>query len=343
MKKPIRVGILGLGRIGQLHARNLAALPDFDLAAGADPFLTPEKEQAARDAGVPCIGTDPDAIFADPSIDAVAILSTTETHSDFIIRAARAGKAIFCEKPIDHDVGRILDALRAVKQAGVPLQVGFSHRFDRNHARVGALVSEGKIGQVNFVRIISRDPAPPTYEYVASSGGIFVDMMIHDFDMARFLSGSEVTEVSAAGAVLCDEMFRRADDVDTAVVTLKFANGALGVIDNSRRSGFGHDQRVEVLGSCGCLMDQNVSDTNVLYLTEQGVQAEPVQYFFLERYHEAFVEEMRQFARVVRGEQAVPVTGFDGLQAVLIAEAAARSWKSGKFEPVERISPDRWA
>ncbi len=163
-------------------------------------------------------------------------------------------------------------------------------------------------------------------------------MMIHDFDMARFLSGSEVTEVCAAGAVLCDEMFRRAEDVDTAAVTLKFANGALGVIDNSRRSGFGHDQRVEVLGSRGCVMDQNVSDTNVLYLNEAGVTAEPVQYFFLERYNEAFVEEMRQFAEVVRGERKPPVTGFDGLQAVLIAEAAARSWKSGKFEPVEQVS-----
>ncbi len=338
MKAPIRTGILGLGRIGQLHARNLAALPDFELIAGADAYLTPEKEQTAKEIGIPIVGTDPEIVFSHPDIDAVAILSTTETHSDFIIRAAKAGKAIFCEKPIDHNVGRILEALRVVRDTGALLQVGFSHRFDRHHARVGALVAEGKVGSVNFVRIISRDPAPPSYEYIASSGGIFVDMMIHDFDMARFLSGSEVTEVCAAGAVLCDEMFRRAEDVDTAAVTLKFANGALGVIDNSRRSGFGHDQRVEVLGSRGCVMDQNVSDTNVLYLNEAGVTAEPVQYFFLERYNEAFVEEMRQFAEVVRGERKPPVTGFDGLQAVLIAEAAARSWKSGKFEPVEQVS-----
>lgn len=338
MKAPIRIGILGLGRIGQLHARNLAALPDFELIAGADAYLTPEKEQTAKEIGIPIVGTDPEIVFSHPDIDAVAILSTTETHSDFIIRAAKAGKAIFCEKPIDHNVGRILEALRVVRDTGALLQVGFSHRFDRHHARVGALVAEGKVGSVNFVRIISRDPAPPSYEYIASSGGIFVDMMIHDFDMARFLSGSEVTEVCAAGAVLCDEMFRRAEDVDTAAVTLKFANGALGVIDNSRRSGFGHDQRVEVLGSRGCVMDQNVSDTNVLYLNEAGVTAEPVQYFFLERYNEAFVEEMRQFAEVARGERKPPVTGFDGLQAVLIAEAAARSWKSGKFEPVEQVS-----
>lgn len=338
MKAPIRIGILGLGRIGQLHARNLAALPDFELAAGVDAYLTPEKEQTAREIGIPVIGTDPEIVFGNPDIDAVAILSTTETHSDFMIRAARAGKAIFCEKPIDHNVDRILEALRVVRDTGALLQVGFSHRFDRHHAKVGALTAEGKVGDVNFVRIISRDPAPPSYEYIASSGGIFVDMMIHDFDMARFLSGSEVTEVCAAGAVLCDEMFRRAEDVDTAVVTLKFANGALGVIDNSRRSGFGHDQRVEVLGSRGCLMDRNVSDTNVLYLNEEGVTAEPVQYFFLERYNGAFIEEMRQFAQAVRGERKPPVTGFDGLQAVLIAEAAARSWKSGKFEPVERIS-----
>lgn len=337
MKMPIKIGILGLGRIGCLHARNLKALPEFSLEAGVDICLTPEQEQLAQEIGIPVVGTDPELIFANPEIEAVAILSTTETHSDFIIRAARAGKAIFCEKPIDHNVDRILEALRVVKETGAVLQVGFSHRFDKHHARVGALVAEGKVGDVNFVRIISRDPAPPSYEYIASSGGIFVDMMIHDFDMARFLSGSEVVEVSAAGAVLCDEMFARANDVDTAVVTLRFANGALGVIDNSRRSGFGHDQRVEVMGSNGCLMDQNVSDTNVLYLNEQGITAEPVQYFFLERYNGAFLEEMRQFAQVVRGERMPPVTGFDGLQAVLIAEAAARSWRSGKFEKVEQI------
>ena len=338
MKAPIQIGILGLGRIGRLHARNLAALPEFAITAGVDPYLTPEKEQAARDIGIPAIGTDPELVFADPNIEAVAILSTTETHSDFIIRAAKAGKAIFCEKPIDHNVDRILDALRTVRETGAVLQVGFSHRFDKHHARVGALVADGKVGDVNFVRIISRDPAPPAYEYIASSGGLVVDMMIHDFDMARFLSGSEVTEVSAAGAVLCDEMFARADDVDTAVVTLRFANGALGVIDNSRRSGFGHDQRVEVMGSKGCLMDQNVPDTNVLYLDERGVTADPVQYFFLERYNGAFLEEMRQFAQAVRGERTPPVTGFDGLQAVLIAEAAKRSWRSGKFEKVEQVS-----
>ena len=337
MRNPIKIGILGLGRIGQLHARNLAVLPDFSIVAGVDPYLTQEKEQVAREIGIPVIGTDPEIIFSNPEVEAVAILSTTETHSDFIIRAAKAGKAIFCEKPIDHDVERILEALRVVRENNAVLQVGFSHRFDRHHARVGAMVADGIVGDVNFVRIISRDPTPPSYEYIASSGGIFVDMMIHDFDMARFLSGSEVVEVSAAGAVLCDEMFARANDVDTAVVTLRFANGALGVIDNSRRSGFGHDQRVEVMGSKGCLMDQNVSNTNVLYLNEQGIVAEPVQYFFLERYNSAFVEEMRQFAQVVRGERDSPVTGFDGLQAVLIAEAAARSWNSGKFEKVEQI------
>ncbi len=357
MRNPIKIGILGLGRIGQLHARNLAVLPDFSIVAGVDPYLTQEKEQVAREIGIPVIGTDPEIIFSNPEVEAVAILSTTETHSDFIIRAAKAGKAIFCEKPIDHDVERILEALRVVRENNAVLQVGFSHRFDRHHARVGAMVADGIVGDVNFVRIISRDPTPPSYEYIASSGGIFVDMMIHDFDMARFLSGSEVVEVSAAGAVLCDEMFARANDVDTAVVTLRFANGALGVIDNSRRSGFGHDQRVEVavlcdemfarandvdtavvtlrfangalgvidnsrrsgfghdqrvevMGSKGCLMDQNVSNTNVLYLNEQGIVAEPVQYFFLERYNSAFVEEMRQFAQVVRGERDSPVTGL---------------------------------
>lgn len=338
MKQPIRIGILGLGRIGKMHAKNIASMKEFEIVCGSDPFLTAETEAEMREIGIPKCTKDPEDIFSDASIDAIVICSVTETHSDFIIRAAKAGKAIFCEKPIDHNVDRILDALRTVRETGAVLQVGFSHRFDKHHARVGALVADGKVGDVNFVRIISRDPAPPAYEYIASSGGIFVDMMIHDFDMARFLSGSEVTEVSAAGAVLCDEMFARADDVDTAVATLRFANGALGVIDNSRRSGFGHDQRVEVMGSKGCLMDQNVPDTNVLYLDERGVTADPVQYFFLERYNGAFLEEMRQFAQAVRGERTPPVTGFDGLQAVLIAEAAKRSWRSGKFEKVEQVS-----
>lgn len=338
MKKPIRIGVLGLGRIGQMHVRNMQAMADFEVVAGVDPYLNDEKRQSAAELGVPVVGSDPELVFGDPTIEAVAILSTTETHSDFIMRAARAGKAAFCEKPIDHDVGRILQALRTVEQCGTLLQLGFSHRFDANHARVAAQVAAGKVGRVNFVRIISRDPAPPSYDYIASSGGIFVDMMIHDFDMARFLAGSEVVAVSAAGAVLCDEMFARADDVDTAVVTLKFANGALGVIDNSRRSGFGHDQRVEVLGAAGCLMDQNVCATNALLLTEQGILSEPLPYSFMERYTDAFFEEMRQFAAAVRGEIPVPVTGFDGLQAVLIAKAATRSWRSGCFETVESVS-----
>jgi myo-inositol 2-dehydrogenase/D-chiro-inositol 1-dehydrogenase len=337
MKKPIKIGILGLGRIGQLHTRNIGVMPDYEIVAGVDAYLTPEKEKMAKELGVRFVSTNPDDIFMNPDIEAVAIFSTTDTHSDFIMRAARSKKAAFCEKPIDNNVDRILEALRTVKEEGTKLMIGFSRRFDKHHAKLQKLVASGKIGDVNMIKITSRDPAPPTYEYVASSGGIYVDMMIHDFDMARFVVGSEVTEVYATGAVLCDPLFEKANDVDTAIVTLKFENGALGVIDNSRRSGFGHDQRIEVLGSKGCLMDQNQTETNVLYFNEEGVHGEPVQYFFLERYNDAFINELKQFAQVVRGEIEIPVTGFDGLQAVLIAEAAARSAASGKAEKVERI------
>lgn len=338
MCKPIKIGVLGLGRIGMLHSRNVASMPQFQIIAAADPYLNPDMESNAMALGIPMVSKDPQTVFDHPEIEAVLIASATETHSDFIIQAAERNIAAFCEKPIDNNIERIEKALCAVKKSGIKLQIGFVRRFDRHHARLQALVSQGKAGEVNLLKITSRDPSPPTYEYVANSGGIYVDMMIHDFDMARFMVGSEVDEVFAAGTVLCDPLFEKAHDADTAVVTLKFTNGALGVIDNSRRSGFGYDQRIEVLGSKGCLMDQNPSDSNVLYCDNEGIHAEPVQHFFLERYNDAFVNELRQFANSMHDNTPMPVTGFDGLQAVLIAEAADRSAVSGKFEKVRRIS-----
>ena len=338
MKKPIKIGILGLGRIGQLHTRNISNMPEYEIVAGVDAYLTDEKKKKAAELGVPYVSTEPDDIFLNSDIEAVAICSTTETHSEYIIRAAQQGKAAFCEKPIDNNVERIIEALKIVKDKNTILQIGFSRRFDKHHNRLQKMVSSGKIGKANLLKITSRDPAPPTYDYVASSGGIYVDMMIHDFDMARFIMRSEVTEVYATGSVLCDSLFEKAKDVDTAVVTLKHENGELTVIDNSRSSGFGHDQRLEVLGSQGCLMDQNQTDTNVLYLDGSGIHSEPVQYFFLERYNDAFIEELRQFAKVIRYGQEIPATGMDGLQAVLIAEAAAKSAISKTAEKVEKIT-----
>ena len=211
MRNPIRVGILGLGRIGRMHAGNIAAMKEFEIVRGVDPYLDEAVEQEMQELGIPC-SREPEDVFSDASIDAVIICSITETHSEFIIRAARAGKDVFCEKPIDHDVDRILKALQAVKEAGVILQVGFMHRFDCHHGKVQSMIAGGDIGRLEVLKITSRDPAPPSMKYISESGGIYVDFMIHDFDMARFLAGSEVEEVSAVGSVLVDPAIGEAGD-----------------------------------------------------------------------------------------------------------------------------------
>lgn len=338
MKKPIRVGILGLGRIGKMHAKNIATMKEFEIVRGADPFLTDATEQEMREIGILQCSKEPEDVFSDPTIDAVVICSITETHSDFIIRAAKAGKDIFCEKPIDHDVGRILEALRAVKEANVILQVGFMHRFDKHHARVQSMIADGTIGKLEVLKITSRDPAPPTMKYISESGGIYVDFMIHDFDMARFLTGSEVTEVFATGTSVCDPEIAEYGDVGSGHAVLRFASGAIGILETSRRCSFGHDQRIEVLGSEGCALDDNEYENNVRFFTHDGYHGAKVPYHFPERYKDAYFIELRDFADAVHNHIQPPVTGFDGLQAVLIAEAAARSAKSGKLEPVETVT-----
>ncbi len=338
MANKIRVGILGLGRIGKMHARNILTMKEFEVVMGVDPFLTESLEQEMRETGVPRCSKDPEDVFSNPDIDAVVICSITETHSDFIIRAANAGKDIFCEKPIDHNVERILEALRAVQKAGVILQVGFMRRFDRNHGKLQKMVAEGKIGNVEMLKITSRDPDLPPMSYIKDSGGIYVDMMIHDFDMARFVVGSEVREVFASGAALCNPGIEAYGDVDSAVVTLKFENGAIGVIDNSRRSGFGHDQRIEILGSKGCLMDSNELESNVVYYHNEGSCGDKMPWHFIERYEGAYFTELREFARAVVNRTQPVVSGIDGLQSVLIAKAAAKSAKSQKMEKVEKVT-----
>ncbi len=334
MQNKIRVGILGLGRIGIMHTRNIATMDEYEIVCGVDPYIPEENKQAIEELGIR-YETDPEVIFSDPSIKAVVICSKTETHSDFIIRAAKAGKDIFCEKPIDHNVDRILDALRAVREADVILQIGFMRRFDRHHGRVQELVANGSVGKVELLKITSRDPAPPTMKYISESGGIFVDSMIHDFDMARFLTGSEVTEVFATGTSIADPQIAEYGDFGNAQAILRFESGAIGMLETSRRSSFGHDQRVEVLGSNGCARDDNQFEDNVQFFTNDGYHGAKVQYFFPERYKDAYFSELCQFAESVINHTQPLVTGYDGLQAVLIAEAAARSAKSGKMEKVD--------
>ena len=272
----------------------------------------------------------------DPEIDAILIGSPSPEHAAQMIECARAGKHIFCEKPIALDPDIIRNALAEVEKSGVKLQVGFNRRFDPNFAAVQEQIASGALGEPHIIRITSRDPAPPPAEYVASSGGLFMDMTIHDFDMARFLCGSEVTEVHAYGAVLVDPEIGKAGDIDTAVISLKFANGALGIIENSRKAVYGYDQRVEVFGAKGTAMADNNTPTSMVVLNESGTIRDKPLYFFLERYKTAFVAEMQAFVDAIREDKPTLVSGKDGLVPVLIALAAQESLKTGK--PVQVVS-----
>ena len=329
MSRKLRIGVIGAGRIGKLHSNNLATrVPNAELAAVSDVYEPAAKELAEK-LGVPNYYNDYHKILEDPTIDAVFICSSTDTHSPISIEAAKAGKHIFCEKPIDHDLDKIKAVLEEVKKAGVKYQVGFNRRFDRNFKHVHEVVQNVGIGDVQIVKVTSRDPEAPPLSYVKVSGGIFVDMTIHDFDMVRYLSGSEVEEVSAVGACLVNPEIGQAGDVDTCIITLKFANGALGVIDNSRQAVYGYDQRIEVFGSKGCITADNETPNNTTLYTADGVQKEKPLWFFLERYNDAFIAEENSFVDACLNGTDTAVGAFDGLQPVLIAIAAKESCEKG--------------
>jgi myo-inositol 2-dehydrogenase/D-chiro-inositol 1-dehydrogenase len=329
--RTINTGIVGVGRIGKLHADNLLRIQGVRLKAVADPFLDPE-EWTSREIEA---SRDPDSLIEDDQIDAVLICSPTPTHAALIEAAARAGKHIFCEKPLDLDPERIQKTLSVVAKTGVRLQVGFNRRFDPTFARLRRAVEMGEVGDLHLVKIVARDPEPPPIEYVESSGGMFLDMTIHDFDMVRFLSGSEVEEVQAFGAVLIDPAIGQAGDVDTAVVVLKLANGTLAVIENSRRSVFGYDQRIEVFGSkCG-IEALNETPCQIRLRSSKTVRSENPHYFFLERYKESYVAEIESFMTSIREDTDPPVDGNDGLIPVLIGLAATRSMNENRPVRVE--------
>jgi myo-inositol 2-dehydrogenase/D-chiro-inositol 1-dehydrogenase len=332
----VRMGVIGVGRIGRMHADLLARqVPGASVSVVHDPL-----EAVARDVaetlGVAAAADVGDLLSAD-DVDAVAICSSTETHADLIVAAAGAGKAIFCEKPVSLDLAEVDRALAAVDESGVAFQIGFNRRFDPAHASVAAAVADGTIGEPQLVRISSRDPAPPSFDYVRSSGGIFLDMTIHDFDMARFVTGSEVVEVFARGAVRVDAGFADADDVDTAVVTLVHANGCLTTIDNSRQAVYGYDQRVEVFGSAGMAASENPLSHTGIVRTAEGTRAATPPYFFLERYVPSYLREWEAFvAAVVAGEQP-PVSGADARAPLAIGLAAWRSLREGRPVRVEEV------
>lgn len=335
--KNINLGVIGAGRIGKIHAENLATrISGARLAGVADVNLAAAREVAAQ-FHVPLATADYRQLLAAPDIDAVAICTATDTHAEIIQAAAAHGKHIFCEKPIDLDLKRIQQALDAVSKAGVKFQVGFNRRFDPSFAKARDLVVAGKIGAPHLVRITSRDPAPPPLAYVKVSGGIFLDMTIHDFDMVRFLSGSEAVEVFAIGDALVDPEIGRAGDVDTCVVTLRLKNGALATIDNSRRAVYGYDQRVEVFGSAGMVAVSNRTPDNHVLLNAESASSSKPQYFFLERYAEAYVAELRQFIDCIHNGTTLSVRGTDGLMAVVLGLAAKKSLQENRPVKVSEI------
>jgi myo-inositol 2-dehydrogenase/D-chiro-inositol 1-dehydrogenase len=323
----MRFGIIGAGRIGKIHASNIAARQDCELrlVADADPAAA---ESLAAATGAKVAGID--AIMAASDIDAVAICAPTDMHSDLIEKAARAKKAVFCEKPVDLDANRIRDCLKVVSTSGAPLMIGFNRRFDPNFAAVRARIGEGVIGEIEIVQITSRDPSPPPISYIARSGGLYRDMMIHDFDMARFLLGEEPVVVSAFGAALVDKAIGDAGDVDTAVVIMQTKSGKVAEISNSRRATYGYDQRIEVHGSKGMLRAENVYESTVQFAGAQGFSGDKVLNFFLERYAGAYRDEIAAFVTAVTAGKAPSPSGEDGLRAQLLADAADQSRRSGE-------------
>jgi myo-inositol 2-dehydrogenase / D-chiro-inositol 1-dehydrogenase len=334
----LNIGLIGTGRIGRLHGAHLAhQAPGARLAVIADVNLERAAE-CAEDFGVGAAGGDWRAVVEHPEVDAVVICSPTDTHPEMITAAAKAGKHIFCEKPIGSNLEEIDAALAAVKQARVQLMMGFNRRFDANFARIRQAVVQGEVGEVHMLHIISRDPAPPPIDYVKVSGGLFMDMTIHDFDMVRFLTGSEVTEVYTAAAVRVDPAIGEAGDVDTAVITLKLANGVIATIDNSRKAVYGYDQRVEAFGSGGAIAVANNYPNTATLSTGESVHRDLPLNFFMDRYTQSYLDEMRAFVDGVREEKAMPVTGEDARAAYLIAKAAGLSHQEGRPVRVSEIS-----
>lgn len=330
----VRIGVLGVGRIGKMHAEIIATkVPETSLAGVFD-VNDAAAQAVSEELRAPVMTVE--EMLASPDVDAVAVCSSTDTHVDLIERAAAAGKAIFCEKPVSLDLTEVDRALAAVEAAGVPFMVGFNRRFDPTHAAVQQAVASGQVGDPHLARLSSRDPAPPPIEYIKVSGGIFVDMMIHDFDMARFVVGSPVTSVYATGAVRIDPAIGEAGDLDTAVVTLTHENGCITTIDNSRQAVYGYDQRLEVLGSTGMAVSENPMKNAAMVYTASERQGSVLPYFFLDRYTDSYRIEWEDFARYVRDGGPSPVSGADGRAPVAIGIAAWESYRTGQRVVVDR-------
>ncbi len=329
-----RVALLGAGRIGQVHAKNIAGHSSSELVSVTDVFASAAEELAGK-YGAKVMATE--EVLADSSIDAIVIATPTDTHSDLMEAAVEAGKSILCEKPVDLSLKRAKACLAATKDSRSPIMMGFNRRFDPNFASLRTAVADGKIGKTELLSITSFDPAPPPVSYVKSSGGLFRDMMIHDFDMANFLMGEAPVSVSAVGSAVVDPAIGEAGDVDTAVVTMTYADGRIAVIKNSRRAAYGYDQRVEVLGSEGLLSVENIRKTSVSLATAAGVTSANPEDFFLERYRNAYVSEWQAFLDAISNETPVPVSIEDGVLALAMAEASTLSSAEGRPVTLESV------
>ena len=322
----VKLGIIGAGRIGKVHMESICTqVPNAKVKMVADPFMDVEKEAWAKKKGVEQVTKDYHEILDDPEIDAVLICSSTDTHASISMEAIEAGKHVFCEKPVDHSIEKIRQVQEALKKHPVKYQVGFNRRFDHNFEAVQNAVVSGKVGEPHIVRITSRDPEPPALEYVKVSGGMFLDMTIHDFDMARFLAGCDAEEIYVQAAVRIDPAIGKAGDVDTAVITMKMENGSIVTIDNSRKAVYGYDQRVEVFGSQGMVSVSNDTISSAVVSNSEGVMGEKPLYFFLERYMQSYAKEIRAFVQAIEQDTETPLGITDGLEAVRMGLAAKKS------------------
>ncbi len=332
---PLRVGVIGVGRIGRMHAELLSREVNGAAVSAVYDARAQSARAVAGELGVHAAGSVEEILGGD--VDAIAICSSSETHVELMIAAAHAGKAVFCEKPVSLELEELDRALDAVNEAGVPFQIGFNRRFDPAHASVREAVASGAIGDPHLVRISSRDPEPPPLDYVKGSGGLFLDMMIHDFDMARYLTGTEVVEVFARGAVRIEPAFEQAGDIDTALVTLVHEDGCLTAIDNSRRAAYGYDQRVEVFGSLGMALSENPLSHTGVVVTSQGSRHSPFPHFFIERYASSYVHEWQAFVDAVQARTMPPVSVADARAPLLIGLAARRSLRNGRPVRIEEV------
>ena len=333
----LKIGIIGAGRIGKVHLESISYhVKNATVVAMADPFMNDETESFIRSFGVEKVYKDYKEIINDAEIDAVMVCSSTDTHAPISIEAINAGKHVFCEKPLANTVDKILEIADALKaHPEVKFQVGFNRRFDHNFAAIRKAYDEGKIGDAQILKITSRDPQAPPVGYCAAS--IFLDMTIHDFDMVRFLAGCDAEEVYVQAANLVDPEIGKAGDVDTAIITLKMENGALAVIDNSRQAVYGYDQRAEVFGSKGMVAIKNDSDSTAVISNEDGVTGEKPQFFFLERYMDAYGKEMVQFIDAIENDTETPLGVEDGLKPVLMGLAAKKSVEEGRPVKISEI------